>query len=263
MDQETLVARLFFRAAFPVMKVPLQEDPALSSAKGLADATVAFVADDVSACLRFEEGSLFVSEELSVSEESCSDADVVLRFSGLKAMNRLLRGGIALPRIRGGLRHPSTILATLRLLMRLKLMLPSQRPKDPFRQYLKVKMSLYMVTTALSVLNKLGDPELQAWTSGQPDRIYQFTVGSPDRDDHIAAYLRVKNGRTKAGRGVYERRRPFVHFRFTGVEEAMKVLLKEVAFVESVELGYVTVEGSPEYSAGLNDLMTRVQSLMT
>lgn len=257
MDQDVLVARLFIRAAFPVMKVPLREDPGLSRSNDLADTTVAFVADDISAYLRFDRG------DLTVSEEACGEPDITLRFSGLKAMNRLLRGGMAVPRIRGALKHPSALVCILRLLLRLKLMLPSQRPKDPFKQYLKVKMSLYMVTTALSVLNKLGDPALQAWTNGQPDRIYQFTVESPDGDDYIAAYLRVKNGRTKAGRGEYKRRRPFVHFRFAGVEEAMKVLLKEVSFVESVENGYLTVEGSPEYSAGLNDLMTRVQTLMT
>jgi len=257
LDQESLAARLFVRAAFPVMKVPLQEDPKLSRSPSPEPANVAFMADDVSACIRFEDG------ELSVTEGPCGESDVTLRFPSVEAMNRLLRGGIALPRIRGAIRHPRVLLRTMQLLLRLKLMLPSQRPRDPFKQYLKVKMSLYMVTTALSVLNKLGDPEMQSWTRGQPDRIYQFTVGSPERDDYIAAYLRVKNGRTKAGRGVYTRRRPFVHFRFTGAEEAMRVLLKEVAFVESVEQGYLTVEGSPEYSAALNDLMTRVQALMT
>lgn len=257
MDQETLTVRLFVRAAFPVMKVPLHEDPTLSRSSPSHPARVAFIAGDVSACVQFEQG------DLTVSEEPCSDPAVVLRFSSVEAMNRLLRGGIALPRIGGALRHPRVFLHTIRLLLRLKLMLPSSRPKKPFEQYLKVKMSLYMVTTALSVLNKLGDPEMQAWTRGQPDRIYQFTVGSPDRDEHIAAYLRVKNGRTKAGRGVYTHRRPFVHFRFAGPQEAMKVLLNEVAFVESVEQGYLAVDGSPEYSARLNDLMTRVQGLMT
>ncbi len=44
----------------------------------------------------------------------------------------------------------------------------------------------------------------------QPDRIYQFSV----EPEGIAAYLRVRGGQTKAGRGVYQRRRPFVHMRF-------------------------------------------------
>ena len=53
--------------------------------------------------------------------------------------------------------------------------------------------------------------------------------------------------------------RPFVHLRFHGVDGALPVLLKDVDFVESVARGYVTVEGSPEYAAALNDFMQRIQ----
>jgi hypothetical protein len=41
------------------------------------------------------------------------------------------------------------------------------------------------------------------------------------------------------------------------------VLLKEVEFVESVERGYAVVEGSPEYSAQLNDFMGLLQGILT
>jgi len=84
-----------------------------------------------------------------------------------------------------------------------------------------------------------------------------------DEENGIAAYLRVKAGKTKAGRGVYARRRPFVHFRFQTVDGALKVLLKEVEFVEAVEKGCVAVDGAPEYSAQLNDMMAALQGMMT
>ena len=87
-----------------------------------------------------------------------------------------------------------------------------------------------MITTALSQYNKGGDPEMQRWTAKQPDRIYQFSV----EPEGIAAYLRVRGGQTKAGRGVYERRRPFVHMRFHGVDGALAVMNKEVDFVDGV-----------------------------
>jgi len=286
MDEEMLTARLFFRAAFPVMKVPLQDDPATRKAWQQLHATVQFSADTgstgarrvgahstnenrdgggmgtavpsrIGACLRFADG------ELSVSEGLCDSPDLTLHFPSVKAMNTLLRGGMALPRIRGGLRHPVLLVRMLGLLMKLTLMLPSKRPRKPHLQYLKVKMTLYMITTALSVYNKLGSEDMQAWTRQQPDRIYQFTVEPYDEDHGIAAYLRVKGGRSKAGRGVYRRRSPFVHFRFSGVPEAMRVLLKEVGFVEGVEEGYVAIDGSPEYSSQLNDFMQILQARMT
>ena len=56
----------------------------------------------------------------------------------------------------------------------------------------------------------------------------------------IAAYLRVRAGQSKAGRGVYERRRPFVHLRFHGVDGALAVMNKEVGFVDGVAKGFVT-----------------------
>ena len=62
---------------------------------------------------------------------------------------------------------------------------------------------------------------------------------------------------------MYKRRRPFVHFRFNTVDGALKVLLKEVEFVEAVEKDCVSIDGSPEYSAQLNDLMAVLQGMMT
>lgn len=293
MDQEILTARLFFRAAFPVMKVPLTDDPAMRKAWQNVTATVQFSADvagadkadpvdgrqaapdiarqtpnqpkvgpatepaTIGACLQFDNGTLTVTEGL------CDAPDLTLHFKTVAAMNALLRGGIALPRVRGALKHPALLVKTLKLLLALTLMLPRSKPKDPHKQYLKVKMSIYMITTALSVFNKLGDPHMVEWTRSQPDRIYQFTVEPYDPQDGVAAYLRVKGGRTKAGRGAYKRRRPFVHFRFSGIEQAMKVLLKETGFVESVEAGYVAIDGSPEYSSQLNDYMAVIQGMMT
>jgi hypothetical protein len=75
--------------------------------------------------------------------------------------------------------------------------------------------------------------------------------------------LRLKAGKTKAGKGLYSRKRPFVHMRFGSVDAALKILLREAEFVEGVDKGYVSIEGSPEYAARLNDLMMRVQALIT
>jgi hypothetical protein len=147
--------------------------------------------------------------------------------------------------------------------MGLMKMSPSNKPKDFEGKALKVKMSLYMITRALSVYNKLGDPDMQDFCKRQPDRIYQFTVENGEDKAYIACYLRVKSGKSKSGHGVYTRRSPFVHFRFLSVDGAVAVLGKEVEFVEGVEKGFVETLGSPEYACQLNDFMAILQAMLT
>lgn len=103
-----------------------------------------------------------------------------------------------------------------------------------------------------------GDPEMVNWTGKQPERIYQITV-----DDDIAAYLRVKAGKTKAGRGTYTRRRPFIHLKFNGIDGAMPVILNEVDMLSAVKSGYLTMEGSPEHGRDFGDFMMKIQDLIT
>ena len=78
MDREIMIAKLFFRAAFPVMKVPLADDPAITKAWKDVKATVQISADcepgpdtdgqsRIGACLHFDNGSLEVVEELPVT----------------------------------------------------------------------------------------------------------------------------------------------------------------------------------------------------
>jgi hypothetical protein len=145
------------------------------------------------------------------------------------------------------------------VLLGLKLLMPDAKPKNTEQAKLKVKMTLYMASTGLSQLNKAGDPEMVKWTKNQPERIYQWSC----EPEGIAAYLRVKAGKTKAGRGYYTRRKPFVHMRFNGVEAALPVLATQVDTVEAVGQGLLTIEGSPEYGATLGDLMLRVADLVT
>lgn len=259
-ERELLTAALFFQAAFPVMKVPLEDDPRMKKKFRNVSACIQFSADNngdtLGCCLIFDKG------ELRVVQDLCEKPDIVLHFSSVKKMNTMLSGGAALPKIKGLFRL-GLLVKVMGLLLSLMLMMPSSRPKDPLKKYLKVKMSLYMITTALSRYNKLGAPDMTEWTKHQPDRIYQFTVNDDRCEEPIAAYLRVKAGKTKAGRGTYTRRKPFVHFQFNGIDGALKVLLKDVEFVEGVEKNCVVVDGAPEYSARLNDFMAVLQGMMT
>jgi len=267
-EKDEITAKLFFNAAFPVMQVVLDDDPAMNAKFRNVKAVVQICAreETLLAChLVFDCG------KLNVIQGPAEAPDITLSFSSAAKMNTMFRGGAALPSIKGFSRL-GLLLKIFSLLMSLMIMMPSSRPKDPAKQKLKVKMSLYMITRALSTYNKLGNPQMAEWCLRQPDRIYQFIV-DPEKSTAgitvsagtpaIACYLRVKAGKSKSGHGVYTRRSPFVLFHFTSVSGAMKVLLKDVAFVEGVEKGCVEVLGSPEYAMNLNDFMAVLQGMMT
>jgi hypothetical protein len=260
--REFLRTRLFLQAALPTVKVLLEDDPATMKRFKRVNATVQFVAKNqphpVGAYLWFENGEVRVEQGFWDAGGGAPSPDITFTFASLEKLNDFFAGKTVLPGIEG-FHRPALLAKVVQLLLALKLMLPSANPTDPAKRRLKLKLTLYMITTALSQYNKGGDPEMERWTARQPDRIYQFSV----EPEGIAAYLRVRAGQTKAGRGVYERRRPFVHMRFHGVDGALAVMNKEVDFVDGVGKGFVRIDGSPEYAANLNDFMMRVQSLLT
>ncbi len=254
--KDLLASELYIKAVFPVLKVLLKDDPKTAKRFEDVDAHIVIRA-------KYNEGYLganlhFKKGELGINEEELTAGDIIFTFPSVKKMNSFLAGGIALPSIKG-FANIKLLVSFISMLLMLKLMMPDARPKDEHKRYLKVKLALYMVSTALSKLNKSGDPDMNEWTGRQPDRIYQLSVDGTD----IAVYLRVKAGKTKAGRGMYTRKRPFVHMKFNGIDGALKVLLKDAEFVEAVDNKYISIEGSPEYAANINDFMMRIQSLTT
>jgi hypothetical protein len=268
-DRQLLRARLFLRATLPVAKVLLEDDPGMKKRFEKVRARVQFLAkgapEPVGAYLVFGEPTDTPDETAAgapsaafrVEQGLCERPDITFTFGSLKKLNDFFAGKTVLPGIKG-LRRLALLAKVLRLLLALKLMLPSAQPKDPAKRRLKVKMTIYMITTALSQYNNGGDAEMMSWTSKQPERVYQMLV----EPEEIGAYLRVRGGLTKAGRGVYARRRPFVLMRFHGVDGALAIMNKEVGFIDGVAKGFVRIEGSPEYAANLNDFMMRVQGLL-
>ena len=126
-----------------------------------------------------------------------------------------------------------------------------------------------MITTAMSKATKFGWEPLVEWTAKQTDRIYQFKVGATyDKDGKeiyppIAAYLRVKAGKTKGGRGEYERKRPFVLFDFTNPDGCLAVLSGRYEFVEAATRGCIAIVGAGDsYAVQFNNLMTKLQNML-
>ena len=254
-ERELLAARLFLRAVLPVIKVVLTDDPKMKRKFEGVCGRIQFQADNDGTPL----GSALVLDEegFRVVHDVSEASDITFSFKSVAKMNAFFAGKPVIPKIRGWLR-PGLLVKAFSLLMSLKILMPDADPKEPDKRRLKVKMTFYMITTALSQYNKGGDPEMAKWTSKQPERIYQITV-----DDDIAAYLRVKAGKSKAGRGVYRRRRPFVHMNFNGVEGAYPIVMNQINMVDAIRKGYLSLEGSPEYGRDIGDFMMRIQDLIT
>lgn len=257
-DTELMTARLFFTAAFPTIQVLLDDVPKLHDKFANVNKTIQFGANNdgelVCCTIKLENG------KITSEEDPAENPDLTLTFSSVEKMNALLKGGLAIPKIKGSL---GLLIDFLPLLLGLKVMTkPNNKLKDEAEKLLKVKMSLYMITRALSKYNKLGDPDFSEFCMRQPERIYQFAVDNGQEKNAIACYFRVSQGKSKNGHGIYEKRTPFVLFHFFSVDGALKVLGKECEFVEGVEKGYVETIGSPEYACYLNDYMAIIQGMM-
>jgi len=255
-EQELLTSRIIFRAVLPVIKVMIEDDPKTKKKFEGVTATIQFVAHDesgpVGAHLKFTHGAFEAVPEIA------DKADITFRFSSVAKMNAMFAGKPVLPWIKG-ITKVGLLIKVFGVLLGMKILMPDATPKSPEQARLKVKMTLYMVSTALSQLNKAGDPDMVKWTTKQPERIYQWSVDGED----IACYLRVKAGKTKAGRGFYERRKPFVHMRFRSVDDALPVLANKIETVQAIGEGLVVNEGSPEYGGQIGDFMLRIAALVS
>jgi len=254
--KELLASRLLLKAVLPVAKVVVQDVPAMN--RTFTGVTATFQIQAKSEGEFIGAGFQVTDGQFEWVDGIIVNPDIRFSFASPGAMNAFLTGGVALPKIKG-LASPRLLFKFIRLLLSLTILLPHKRPTEPDKIRLKIKMIIYMITTALSQYNKAGDPDMAKWTGMQPDRIYQISC----QPEGIAAYLRIKAGKSKAGRGYYKRKLPFVHMKLNTAENALPVFLNEVEFVEAISKGYVEVEGSPEYAAKMNDFMQRIQALIT
>lgn len=254
-SKDALVARIIFKAVLPVIKVLIEDHPKFRKRFENIVGTVQFVANDggqkVGAYIKFD------NLNFETGTEVLENPDITFEFSSLSKLNSFFKGKIVLPKIRG-IKNFGLLWRVFSVLLYMKILMPEAKPKTPLDAKMKVKMTLYMVSTALSQLNKAGDPEMVKWTTKQPERIYQWSVDNED----IACWLKVKAGQTKAGRGFYTLRKPFVHMKFPSVDSALPVISNSVDTVQAIAQGLVIVEGSPEYAGKLGDFMLKIAELM-
>lgn len=293
--KDVLTAKIYFSAAFPALRVPFEEDAAQVKKFEKVNAVVEFrAADDENPVACY---IVFLTEEMAAKSahgkrfkvfqgeypgyiemadgSKAEDIKVVkMYFKSIKSLLGVFKGssplemlGIVSPLVKNIL-NPVTM-KFLFLMLTLTKTMPTFTPdkSQPWEQYLKVKLSLYLITRALSTANRLGWSEMADWTAKQPDRTYQFIVGATKDASgkeiypEIKAYLRVKNGKTKAGNG--ERPYPFVLFKFPDPDGCLAVLTNRYDFVESVEKGCVTIIGAADsYAVQFNDIMGKCQAML-
>ncbi len=255
-EKEVLVSKIILHAVLPVIKALLEDHPTFRKRFENIKGTVQFIAkngeENIGAYVKFD------NLNFETAPEILENPDITFQFSSLKKMNDFFTGKLVLPKIRGW-KNFSLLWRIFSVLLTLKLLMPDVQPKNPLEKKLKVKLTLYMVSTALSQLNKAGDPDMVKWTSQQPERIYQWSVDNED----IACWLKVKAGQTKSGRGMYTLRKPFIHMRFPNIDSALPVLTNSVETVQAMAQGLVIIEGSPEYAGKLGDFMLKIADLLT
>jgi len=249
-----LTNRIILRSILPLFKVLYNEarDPLTRLLRGV-DGVIQFTVRNSNTGAYLE----FCNNELDIHQGIHPNPDIAFVFKSLDAMNAMFTGKTVFPSLKG-LTNIRLLLKLIPLFIGLTLLMPDKHPKDPKKRELKIKLLMYMVTNALSQLNKGGDEDMMAWTQTQPDRIYQLSV----HPEGPAAYLRVKGGKTKSGHGTYTRKAPFLHMKFNGIEGAYRVMAEAKDTVEAMADGDVTVEGSPEYGGALGTFMLRIQDLL-
>ncbi|HNQ86167.1 MAG TPA: hypothetical protein PLP82_06275 [Deltaproteobacteria bacterium] len=255
-DKAMLTNRIVLRSIMPLFKILHEEDDTLlkhflTRFEGVIQ--LAVKGTDIGAHIELKDRKLDVVQGIH------PNPDILLPFKHISGMNALFTGGIPVfggfPR---GLARLGLLTKLVTLLLGLLILMPNVHPKAPAKRLLKVKMIMYMVTNALSQLNKGGDEDMMDWTAKQPDRVYQMSV----QPEGPAAYLRVKGGRTKSGHGMYTRKAPFVHMKFNGLDGAYKVLAEAKDTVSATADGDIRLEGSPEYAGAMGSFMIRIQDML-
>ena len=131
----------------------------------------------------------------------------------------------------------------------------TEAPTDEEAKKLLVKCYFYLLSSGISTLNKQGHEEIHNWTLKSPDRVYAWAVNDyPD----ISAYIRIKAGKSKAGRGVYKRALPFFTMRFDCLDSALGILMGTADMLEFTKTGKLIMDGAPEFGAEIGNYMMMV-----
>lgn len=255
-QDDLYAARIFFNCAIPLLKVIVESCPEIE--KKFKGKNFVFQisakydgADNGKLATHYvvKDGKF----ETHVSE--CHEKpDIELEFSDVKKFITFFSGkGMPLPKMKGIVKNLGTFISLLMALLKMAgLLQATEPPKTEEEQALLVKLFFYLLPNGISQLNKAGHPQIHEWALSSPDRAYAFAVTGYDE---LNSYIRVKEGNTKSGRGVYPRCKPFLTLRFDNPIHALGILLGTGDMIDFISKGFLTVEGAPEFAAIVGDFM--------
>ena len=256
-QEDKYAAGIFFNAALPLLKVIAESEPkygekfkgksfvfqvsAITGENGEKTATHFVVEDGV--------WNVFVNKVHD-------NPDLEFIFSNLRKFVIFFSGkGMPLPKIKGISKLGIFVPILLTLLRMAGLLQAKNPPQKDFDKELLVKLYFYLLSVGISQLNKMGHPEVKAFTEPSPDRAYAYAViGYPE----LQAWLRIKAGNSKAGRGEYPRCKPFLTMKFDNTVHALDILMSKGDMIEYMKEGYLIIEGAPEFGGTLGALMMLV-----
>lgn len=258
-QEQIFTNKIFLNAALPLVKTIATDVPSLAKLFEHAHAVI-----QVSAlCDEVPEGKVgmhFVvnSGEWLVHTCLTKDPHIELEFKSVEALNSFFKGNInlgAIPKIHG-IKKAGTLVAFVRVLLKMSSVLTAKAaPEDETEQQLMVKCFFYLLSSGISQLNKNGHQEIHDWALKSPDRVYAFAVdGKPE----VSAYIRVKAGKTRAGRGEYKRAMPFFTLRFDSLKSALGILLGTDDMLEATKQGHLIMDGAPEFGAQIGGFLLTV-----
>lgn len=178
-----------------------------------------------------------------------------LLFRSREHMNNFFKNKI-FPLPKGLLAHFPFLQALLKMS---SLLGATKPPKKELDQVLLVQCLFYLLTAGISTLNKLDHPQVKAWTQNSPDRVYLLTLPSYE---NVCAFIRIKAGKSRSGRGEYKRSLPFFTMSFDSPRSALGILLEIDDMIESTVEGKLVMIGGPEFGAQFGDLMLMIGSLI-
>lgn len=259
--EELLTNKIFLNAAVPLLKVIVADTPSLKKAFAATHCIYQISALDPDApkgkwATHFQ---VNCDEWIVHADKVDPKPFVELEFQSVEALNAFFKGKISLstlPKMKGIAKHPKYFIDFLMALLKMSSLLSAEKaPEDEDTKRLMVKCFFYLLSGGISQLNKNGHEAVHNWASKSPDRVYAWTV---DNEPSVSAYIRVKAGKTKAGRGVYKRAMPFFTMRFDSLDSALGILLSTDDMLESTRKKKLIMEGAPEFGAQIGEYMMLV-----
>ena len=254
-ENQLYASTVFFKAAIPLLKVVANEVPALGNKFKNKTFTLQLSAHDgkekYATHFEIENGEWQakpgVVHENPTIELSFPNIDHFIKFMAGKTKK--------LPKLKG-VKNLGTFVSVMRLLLKMASLLQAKNlPKKEEDRKLLVKLYFYLLSAGISRLNKAGHKEIHEWALKSPDRVYAFQV---DGEEDLAAWIRVKAGNSRAGRGKYERCMPFFCLRFSSIEYALDILLQKGDMLEYTKASKLIMDGAPEFGAQLGSFMMTI-----